>query len=83
MFQSTNVPDDKLLVDKFAEFGMKSDKLPKIGGGGHWAVPELLKNVGAENLEGVHGRAGQLARQAAGGSGKALHGAHRRAVVRP
>jgi len=53
VFQSTNVPDDKLLVDKFAEFGMKSDRLPKIGGGGHWAVPELLKNVGAENLEGV------------------------------
>src|SRR3954447_6180565 len=53
VFQSTNVPDDKLLVDKFAEFNMKSDKLPKIGGGGHWAVPELLKNAGAENLEGV------------------------------
>jgi branched-chain amino acid transport system substrate-binding protein len=53
VFQSTNVPDDKLLVDKFAEFGLRSDKLPKIGGGGHWAVPELLKNVGAENLEGV------------------------------
>ncbi len=32
---------------------MKSDRLPKIGGGGHWAVPELLKNAGAENLEGV------------------------------
>ena len=53
IFQSTNVPDDKLLVDKFAEFNMKSDRLPKIGGGGHWAVPELLKNAGAENLEGV------------------------------
>jgi branched-chain amino acid transport system substrate-binding protein len=53
VFQSTNVPDDKLLVDKFAEFNLKSDKLPKIGGGGHWAVPELLKNAGAENLEGV------------------------------
>ncbi len=53
VFQSTNVPDDKLLVDKFAEFNMKSDKLPKIGGGGHWAVPELLKNAGAENLEGT------------------------------
>jgi branched-chain amino acid transport system substrate-binding protein len=52
-FQSTNVPDDKLLVDKFAEFGMKSDKMPKIGGGGHWAVPELLNVAGAENLEGV------------------------------
>lgn len=53
VFQSTNVPDDKLLVDKFAEFNMKSDRLPKIGNGGHWAVPELLKNVGPENLEGI------------------------------
>lgn len=52
-FQSTNVPDDKLLADKFAEFHMKSDRLPKIGGGGHWAVPELLNVTGAENLEGI------------------------------
>ena len=53
VFQSTNVPDDKLLVDKFAEMGMSGAKLPKIGGGGHWCVPELLKVAGAENLEGV------------------------------
>ena len=53
MFQSTNVPDDKLLVDKFAEMNLRSDRLPKIGGGGHWCVPELLKVAGAENLEGV------------------------------
>jgi branched-chain amino acid transport system substrate-binding protein len=53
IFQSTNVPDDKLLVDKFAELNMRSDRLPKIGGGGHWAVPELLKVAGPENLEGV------------------------------
>jgi branched-chain amino acid transport system substrate-binding protein len=53
VFQSTNVPDDKLLVDKFAEFNMKSDRLPKIGGGGHWAVPELLNVAGADNLEGI------------------------------
>jgi branched-chain amino acid transport system substrate-binding protein len=53
VLQSTNVPDDKLLVDKFAEFNMKSDRLPKIGGGGHWTVPELLKVVGAENMEGM------------------------------
>lgn len=53
VFQSTNVPDDKLLVDKFAEFNLRSDRLPKIGGGGHWAVPELLGVAGAENLEGV------------------------------
>jgi branched-chain amino acid transport system substrate-binding protein len=52
-FQSTNVPDDKLLADKFAEFNLKSDRLPKIGGGGHWAVPELLQVTGADNLEGI------------------------------
>jgi branched-chain amino acid transport system substrate-binding protein len=53
LIQSTNVPDDKLLVDKFAEFGMTSSKMPLVGGGGHWAVPELLKVAGADNLEGV------------------------------
>ncbi len=59
-----NVPDDKLLVDKFAEFNLRSDRLPKIGGGGHWAVPELLKVAGAENLEeGVPTRPRQLAGQ--------------------
>lgn len=52
-FQSTNVPDDKMLADKFAEFNLGSSRLPKVGGGGHWAVPELLKVTGAENLEGI------------------------------
>lgn len=53
VFQSTNVPDDKLLVDKFAEMGLSGTKLPRVGGGGHWCVPELLKVAGAENLEGT------------------------------
>ncbi len=53
LLQSTNVPDDKLLVDKFSEFGLTASKLPLVGSGGHWAVPELLKVAGAENLEGV------------------------------
>jgi branched-chain amino acid transport system substrate-binding protein len=53
LIQSTNVPDDKLLVDKFSEFGLTARKLPLVGGGGHWTVPELLKVAGAENLEGV------------------------------
>jgi branched-chain amino acid transport system substrate-binding protein len=53
LLQSTNVPDDKLLVDKFAEFGLTASKLPLIGSGGHWAVPELLKVAGADNREGV------------------------------
>ncbi len=53
LLQSTNVPDDKLLIDKFSEFGLTANKLPLVGSGGHWAVPELLKVAGAENLEGV------------------------------
>jgi len=50
---STNVPDDKLLLDNFSEFGMPPAKLPLIGNGGHWAVPELLKNTGAAELNGM------------------------------
>ncbi len=53
LLTSTNVPDDKLLVDKFSEFNMPATKLPLIGNGGHWAVPELLKNTSAEEMEGV------------------------------
>ena len=53
LLQSTNVPDDKLLIDKFSEYGLTASKLPLIGSGGHWCVPELLKVAGAENLEGV------------------------------
>ncbi len=50
---STNVPDDKLLIDNFNEFGMPPSKLPLIGNGGHWAVPELLKNTGKAELDGM------------------------------
>lgn len=50
---STNVPDDKLLLDNFTEFGMPPSKLPMIGNGGHWAVPELLKNTGKPELDGM------------------------------
>jgi branched-chain amino acid transport system substrate-binding protein len=53
LLTSTNVPDDKLLLDKFSEFGMPPTRLPLIGNGGHWAVPELVKNAGADELEGV------------------------------
>lgn len=53
LLTSTNVPDDKLLVDKFSEFNLPPTKLPLIGNGGHWAVPELLKVAGADELEGV------------------------------
>src|SRR5580704_13441454 len=53
LMQSTNVGDDKLLVEKFAEFGLTAKKMPLVGNGGHWCVPELLKLTAPENLEGM------------------------------
>jgi branched-chain amino acid transport system substrate-binding protein len=53
VFQSTNVGDDKLLLDKFAERGITASTIPLVGGGGHWTVPELVKIAGKEHLEGM------------------------------
>ena len=53
LLTSTNVPDDKLLLDKFSEFNLPPTKMPLIGNGGHWAVPELLKVAGLDEVEGV------------------------------
>ncbi len=53
VLQSTNVGDDKLLLDKFAERGITPSTIPLIGGGGHWCVPELMKVAGKEHLEGM------------------------------
>lgn len=53
LMQSTNVGDDKLLLDKFAEFGLNAKKMPLVGNGGHWCVPELMKLTAPENLEGM------------------------------
>jgi len=53
LLQSTNVGDDKLLVEKFAEYGLTAKKMPLIGGGGHWCAPELSKLTSQDNLEGV------------------------------
>jgi branched-chain amino acid transport system substrate-binding protein len=53
LLQSTNAPDDKLLMDKFAEYGLSGGKLPLIGGGGHFATPELLQTTGADILQGL------------------------------
>jgi branched-chain amino acid transport system substrate-binding protein len=53
VLQSTNVGDDKLLLDKLAERGITASTVPLVGGGGHWTVPELLKVAGREHLEGM------------------------------
>jgi branched-chain amino acid transport system substrate-binding protein len=50
---SSNVPDDKLLLDKFAEYGLAGGKLPLIGGGGHIGQPELLNVTSAAELQGL------------------------------
>jgi branched-chain amino acid transport system substrate-binding protein len=50
---SSNVPDDKLLLDKFAEYGLTGGKLPLIGGGGHIGTPELLNVTSADELQGL------------------------------
>ena len=76
---SSNVPDDKLLLDKFAEFGLAGGKLPLIGGGGHIGAPELLKVTGTDILQGL--MAG-LANWPSGPTRSALRRAHQGAVVR-
>jgi branched-chain amino acid transport system substrate-binding protein len=53
LMQSTNVGDDKLLLEKFAEFGLTAKKMPLVGNGGHWCVPELMKLTAPENMEGL------------------------------
>jgi branched-chain amino acid transport system substrate-binding protein len=53
LLASTNVPDDKLLLDKFNEYNLPPTRLPLVGNGGHWAVPELLKVAGADEVEGM------------------------------
>jgi branched-chain amino acid transport system substrate-binding protein len=53
MFQSTTPSDNKLLMDKLAELGMPTSRVPQIAGGGHWVTPEMLKLAGPERLEGL------------------------------
>jgi branched-chain amino acid transport system substrate-binding protein len=53
MLLSTNDGDDKMLADTFSEYGMPASKMPLIGNGGHWAVPELLKTTGANILQDI------------------------------
>jgi branched-chain amino acid transport system substrate-binding protein len=53
LLQSTNNGDDKILVDTFTQYGMPATKMPLVGNGGHWVVPELLKTAGREILQDV------------------------------
>jgi len=53
LLQSTNNGDDKILIDTFTQYGMPATKLPLVGNGGHWVVPELLKTTGKDILQDV------------------------------
>ncbi|WP_428485354.1 ABC transporter substrate-binding protein [Rhodopila sp.] len=50
---SSNVPDDKMILDNLAEYGMGGGKLPVVGNGGHWATPELVANAGKAVVQGM------------------------------
>jgi branched-chain amino acid transport system substrate-binding protein len=71
----SNVPDDKIILDKLAEYGMGGGKLPVIGNGGHWATPELVANAGKDVVQGI------LIITAAG-AGRGLEDIERRYIAR-
>ena len=49
----TNIPDDKLILEKLNEFGLGKGRLPVISNGAHIGAPELLKTVGKDLVEGL------------------------------
>lgn len=71
----SNVGDDKMVLDKLAEYGLSGGKLPVIGNGGHWATPELVANTGKDAVQG-------LMVITAAGAGKGLEEIERRYMAR-
>jgi len=55
LMTSSNVPDNKLLLDKFAEYKLGAERLPKIGNGGATGAPELGQIVGTDIINGYMG----------------------------
>jgi branched-chain amino acid transport system substrate-binding protein len=53
LFIPSNVPDDKLLLEKLDEFKLAKGRIPLIGNGTHLGTPELKKIVDPDLLEGV------------------------------
>ena len=72
---SSNVPDDKMILDKLAEYGLGGGKLPVVGNGGHWATPELVANAGKDVVQG-------MMIITAGGAGNGLEDIQRRYIAR-
>ncbi len=53
LFLASNIPDDKLLLEKLKEMGLGKGKLPVVANGAHIGTPELGKAVGTDNIEGL------------------------------
>lgn len=71
----SNVGDDKMVLDKLAEYGLSGGRLPVVGNGGHWATPELVRNAGRDVVQG-------MMVITAGGAGKGLEGIEKRYMAR-
>jgi branched-chain amino acid transport system substrate-binding protein len=52
LLASSNVPDDKLLLDALHEFGL-SGRLPALTEGGHMVAPEVVQTTGADIVQGM------------------------------
>ena len=55
---TTATSDSRLLLQTLSEFGLGQGKVPVLAPSANWGTPEMLKNMGASNLEGVIGVAG-------------------------
>ncbi|HVB66516.1 MAG TPA: ABC transporter substrate-binding protein [Acetobacteraceae bacterium] len=52
LLASSNVPDDKLMLDALHEFGLSS-RLPALTEGGHMVAPEVVQTTGADIVQGM------------------------------
>lgn len=50
---TTNVPDSKLILEKMNEMGVGKGRIPVLANGGPMGMPELLKLMNKETLEGL------------------------------
>ena len=55
---TSNVPDTKIVLDKFNEYNLGCNRLPKVGNGGQMGAPELGQVIGADIMQGMMGIVG-------------------------
>jgi branched-chain amino acid transport system substrate-binding protein len=53
ILMSSNVPDNKLMLDTIAEFGLGHGKLPLVGSGAALAASEMIQVVGKDIIDGL------------------------------